>query len=84
MPVSMVFPKNSSLRHIFNYYIFKMRETGAHDKVLRTYDLSPPDCDYRWEEKDTYAHLWFRTKQESYKLNILSGPRRENPFRFTN
>ena len=25
----------------------KMKETGAHDKVLRTYDLSPPDCNYR-------------------------------------
>ena len=23
MPVSMVFPKNSFLRHIFNHYIFK-------------------------------------------------------------
>ena len=24
MPVSMVFPRNSSLRHIFNHYIFKV------------------------------------------------------------
>ena len=44
----MLFQKNSSLQHIFNYYIFKMKETGVLDKALRNYDASPPNCNDKW------------------------------------
>ena len=44
MPMSLAFPKNSSLALIINQQFTKLKETGVQDRIVKKYTPLDPDC----------------------------------------